>query len=272
MIIGPRAVKVITNGNQYVYFAIARYSLETSGLFFFSFPEFRNHRQHSCEYHFVLELRVFRCCFFFRHIQCAWIEFPQSGTTGVARPETIPSRVVNPTINRPCGIFTCTSVAIVRPKVSAIWMTADGLTLPTYIMLPQPRNKSVAVPRNSENSILHIWFVSDTSSIAIMPCTTETENEQLQMTIGRTTEDTVWGLWFSVGFFFFIPRFTVLCTYAFVFFFFFLDWRYNINTATAVGLKRFERENTAAISFWQTSKFNAYVTSAYATFDDHANY
>lgn len=72
------------------------------------------------------------------------------------------------------GLFTCTSVAIVKPKVRAICMTADESTTLSHIMLPQPINNSMAVPRNSANAILHILLLSDTSSIAIMPWTTGT--------------------------------------------------------------------------------------------------
>ncbi|KAE9531563.1 hypothetical protein AGLY_010769, partial [Aphis glycines] len=60
-------------------------------------------------------------------------------------------------------------VAIVNPKVREICMIADEPKASSHIMLPQPRNKRIAVPKNSANSILHILLLSDTSSIAIIP-------------------------------------------------------------------------------------------------------
>lgn len=70
--------------------------------------------------------------------------------------------------------FTCTSVAIVKPNVRAICMTPDEPKPSlSHIMLPQPKNNSMAVPKNSANNILHIFLVSVTSSIVTIPCTTE---------------------------------------------------------------------------------------------------
>lgn len=68
--------------------------------------------------------------------------------------------------------FTCTSVDIMKPKVSDICIMADESTASSHIILPQPINSRMAVPKNSANSILHIFLLSDTSSIAIIPCTT----------------------------------------------------------------------------------------------------
>jgi len=54
-------------------------------------------------------------------------------------------------------------------------MIADEPKTSIHIMLPQPINNRIAVPKNSANSILHILLLSDTSSIAIIPCTTKTK-------------------------------------------------------------------------------------------------